>query len=58
MVARVNKDICIHCGGCVGICPVDAISLEEVAIKVDPKRCIDCGICVKTCPVKALRIEK
>ena len=56
MVAVNDHGVCIHCGGCVGVCPVDAITLEENKIVVDESKCIDCGACVKMCPVGAMRI--
>ncbi len=57
MVAKNNHRICIHCGGCVGVCPVGAITLEENVIVIDGTKCIDCGACVKMCPVKAMTIK-
>jgi len=58
MVAVNDHELCIHCGGCVGVCPVDAITLEENTIIIDKKKCIDCGTCVKMCPVMAMSIKK
>ncbi len=58
MPAVCDRGKCIHCGGCVGICPADAITLEESVIVVDRQKCVDCGACVKYCPVRAMRIEK
>ena len=29
MPVEVNKEICIGCGACVGVCPVGALSLDE-----------------------------
>ena len=54
---KVDRSKCLHCGGCVGICPFDAITLEEVVIVADDK-CTECGICEKYCPVKAITIKK
>ena len=49
-----NNQVCDVCGTCVGVCPVDAIIIEnpEVIIQVDT--CIQCGACVQICPVNAL----
>jgi digeranylgeranylglycerophospholipid reductase len=44
---------CASCGGCVGVCPVDAIALAEARLTVS-EECIDCGSCVLACPVGAL----
>ncbi|MBC7081812.1 MAG: 4Fe-4S binding protein [Thermoplasmatales archaeon] len=49
---RVNNK-CLHCAGCVGICPANAITLNEFTIEIDEK-CIDCGKCIKFCPVGAM----
>ena len=46
---------CLRCGGCVSVCPLDALTLTENGI-VCSERCTDCGICVKFCPVSAIKI--
>jgi len=58
MAAKVNRKTCMHCGGCVGVCPVNAITLDEGILRIDEERCINCGTCVKFCPMRALKIEK
>jgi digeranylgeranylglycerophospholipid reductase len=52
----VDQDRCAYCGGCVSVCPVEALTLAETRLTVDAS-CIDCGDCVVTCPVGALRPE-
>ncbi|MEG0177669.1 4Fe-4S binding protein [Anaerorhabdus sp.] len=55
MAVTVNKDTCIGCGACVGVCPVGALSLDaEGKAGCDEGTCIDCGACVGTCPVSAI----
>lgn len=44
---------CSYCGGCVSICPVGAITLQETRLVVG-ESCIDCGLCVPACPMGAL----
>ena len=56
MPAKVNDQECTGCGNCVDVCPVEAISLEDVA-KVDDNTCTDCGACVDECPVEAIAME-
>ncbi|MBR0385755.1 MAG: 4Fe-4S binding protein [Erysipelotrichaceae bacterium] len=55
MPVEVNKEICIGCGSCVGVCPVEAISLdEEGKAESNSEICIDCGACMGTCPMSAI----
>jgi digeranylgeranylglycerophospholipid reductase len=44
---------CCYCGGCVSVCPVDAICLAETRLTVS-EACIECGLCIPACPVGAL----
>ena len=52
---KVNRSKCLYCGGCVGVCPAEALELNEVTLEVNEDRCTKCGICVKFCPVGAIR---
>ena len=53
-----NPDICIGCGACISICPVEAISFDDDGrAKINPDICIKCGACQATCPVMAIVIE-
>ena len=49
----ISRDRCLYCGGCVGICPRDALTLYETALEVDD-RCNGCSLCAMFCPVRAL----
>ncbi|MCL2296367.1 MAG: 4Fe-4S binding protein [Methanomassiliicoccaceae archaeon] len=53
---KVDVDKCLHCGGCVGSCPVNAIFLNDFVLEFSSK-CTKCGRCVKICPVHALSME-
>jgi ferredoxin len=57
MSVYVNRGRCCYCGGCVGICPKDALELRETILFVNNDKCIECGICIKFCPVDALSDE-
>ncbi len=55
---RVDETTCNGCGGCVTLCPVEAMTLEPAndprhpkrnLARVDPNRCLGCGVCVRAC---------
>ena len=60
-VRKEEKDDCIHCYGCVDVCPVEAIKHPDETGKlydVDLMRCKfyrnnadNCGLCMKVCGV-------
>ncbi|MBN1940735.1 MAG: 4Fe-4S binding protein [Candidatus Diapherotrites archaeon] len=49
---------CLYCGGCVGLCPVAALKLDETRIVVDNSKCINCNACVLICPVGANVLDR
>ena len=51
---EVDKKICIGCGTCVNICPVEAIKMVSGKAEIDKKICINCGSCKNVCPVEAI----
>ena len=61
---QLDVDLCVLCGLCSDVCPVDLISLvpsEQVggvpggtALLLDESRCIRCALCIERCPPKAL----
>ena len=55
MTIKIIYDKCCYCGGCVGVCPQDAMELQETILRVD-ENCNECGICVKFCPVGAIEM--
>ena len=52
----IDRDLCIACGSCVERCPVNAISLNEVA-EVDRNLCLGCGLCSNVCPEEAIHLK-
>lgn len=55
MAVTIDEEKCTACGACVDSCPVDAITVDDVAV-VDEDTCIDCGTCVEECPVEAIEL--
>lgn len=48
---------CIHCGHCITLCPVGAISYaEDLSVRLDAKKCIQCERCVDACPMRAIKV--
>jgi ferredoxin len=56
-IFQVDENLCIYCGGCYSLCPVEAIMFEAdyKLIFIDEK-CIACKNCEDACPVKAIKI--
>ncbi|RLI95701.1 MAG: ferredoxin [Candidatus Altiarchaeales archaeon] len=50
----IDRDKCIYCGGCVGICPKNALELRETVLFIYEDLCINCNSCIKFCPAGAL----
>lgn len=56
--AIADRDTCLACGGCISVCPQDAITMQSSKAMVYREDCISCAICLKVCPVGAIRWEK
>jgi ferredoxin len=55
--ASVDASLCTACGACEERCPVEAISVGDVA-SIDPERCLGCGLCVSSCPAEAITLDQ
>ena len=55
-MVTIDDHRCTYCGGCVSICPVEAITLDETRLVVT-EACVDCYDCVSACPMAALQPE-
>ena len=53
-----DENKCIHCTGCVSVCPTQAFTIQRDTMKLifDKDKCIACGLCVKVCPYRAMEI--
>ncbi len=53
-LAKVSEG-CTACDACEHICPVGAISIDDIA-EVNSDTCIGCGLCATTCLVDAIAL--
>ena len=55
IVAQIDPERCAGCGGCVQVCPYNAISMdiERGVAVVNDALCKGCGACAATCPSEA-----
>ncbi|GLI55103.1 ferredoxin [Propionigenium maris DSM 9537] len=55
MSYRIDLDLCVACGACEPLCPVDCISEAAKGKRViDEGTCIDCSACAGLCPVNCI----
>lgn len=61
-VSRIVSDrLCVGCGVCQDICPVNCISIEHNNTNypiVDNNACKECGKCLKVCPGKGVDLKR
>ena len=57
----VSRDerLCTHCGACITICPVDALTVvpDTREVLFDAEKCIACELCVPVCPPRAMVVK-
>lgn len=53
-----NKNLCIKCGLCIKVCPLNNCININDAFSINFARCIFCGNCIDNCPKKALSFTK
>jgi ferredoxin len=56
---QVDRDLCVDCGLCTGVCPTEALRLHQKTFELEylRNRCIMCEQCIPTCPVDALSAD-
>jgi Fe-S-cluster-containing hydrogenase component 2 len=53
----VRIELCHKCGGCVAVCPCDAIFLHKGEFPVINDKCSKCKRCIDVCPVGIIFIN-
>ncbi len=54
--AQLSSDDCTSCEACIERCPMDALTMTDDGLCLDPVRCIGCGLCSTGCPVGAISL--
>jgi pyruvate formate lyase activating enzyme len=52
----IIRERCDGCGDCVGVCPEEAVRLNDSIVMIDRSRCNACGACADICPTDAITI--
>ena len=57
--AVVDQSLCVACGCCVKVCPLQAIAaIGGVTAQVDVQKCVGCGRCAAECPASVIEIQE
>ena len=54
-----KDELCMHCGMCLALCPVGALSVEPRTrlVLFNEDECTACGMCTRICPVQAMQAD-
>ena len=55
---KCNQDLCISCGKCKKVCPMNVDMRDNKRTRIHGSECILCMECVDECPTKALELEE
>lgn len=50
----INNKICVGCGVCQTVCPVDCIMEVNQKLFIKQTECIECEMCKAECPTQAI----
>ena len=56
--AIVDEKKCLACGGCISVCPQDALLMHGSKAFVTEEKCTSCARCALICPSKLWRRNK
>ena len=57
--AVVDQAVCVACGCCVKVCPLQAIKIVRgVTAQVNREKCVGCGKCARECPASVIKIRE
>jgi ferredoxin len=54
-----DEDKCTHCGACIAMCPVKALTIDDDTrmVNFDSDKCIGCELCIDPCPTRAMELH-
>lgn len=52
---KIDRQKCIGCGKCVGLCPMDNLSIDRDLVRAGDQ-CTMCYRCINTCPKQAITL--
>jgi L-aspartate semialdehyde sulfurtransferase ferredoxin len=56
--AAVNREKCMDCGACTGVCPTGALALSPAGeLVLDNALCVLCDACRPACPMRAITTQ-
>jgi Fe-S-cluster-containing hydrogenase component 2 len=54
---KVDKKKCLACGGCISICPQNALYWYGEKASINEENCSSCALCIQICPIGAIQGE-
>ncbi len=57
--ASVDSTLCVACGCCVKVCPINAIAIwNGIMATINTEKCVGCGKCAKECPASVITLKE
>ncbi len=56
--AQVDAGLCVACGCCAKVCPMNAIGIYRGLYAQIGEKCVGCGKCAKECPASIITIRE
>lgn len=56
--ALINQSLCVACGCCAKVCPMNAIEIYRGLYARISEKCVGCGKCAKECPASIIVIQE
>lgn len=56
--ALIDQSLCVACGCCAKVCPMNAIEIYRGLYAKISEKCVGCGKCAKECPASIIVIQE